>query len=353
MDRQFQISGRLVGPGQPPYVIAEMSGNHNGEFGRALALLEAAKKAGVDAVKMQSYMPDTITIDHDGPGFRIEGGLWDGRTLYELYSEAHTPWDWHKPLFEKAHDLDLTIFSSPFDASAVDLLESLKAPAYKIASFECVDIPLIERVSSTGKPVIISTGMATKEEIARAVSTARGAGCSDLALLHCVSAYPAPVAESNVNTIPDLARTFDAVVGLSDHSLGTAVATAAVALGASIIEKHFTLDRRDGGPDSAFSLEPAELASLVADSRAAWSALGEPNYAQTSSEQGYAVFRRSLYAVRDIAAGERLTESNIRSIRPGHGLAPEHYSTVMGSIASKSIARGEPLDWSMIQRSSA
>lgn len=342
------IAGRPIGPDHPPYIVGEMSGNHNSDLDRAFALLDAAKAAGVDAVKMQSYTPDTITLDHDGPEFRIRNGLWAGRTLYDLYREAHTPWEWHRPLFERAQALGITLFSSPFDATAIDLLESLGAPAYKIASFECIDLPLIERAAATGKPLIISTGMASADEISEAVAAARGAGCRELILLHCVSGYPTPPEESNLRAISRLAAAFETVVGLSDHTLGTAVAVGAVALGAAVIEKHFTLRRADGGPDAEFSLEPEELARLVADCRTAWSALGIATPGRASSEQGNIAFRRSLYAVTNIAAGETFTAENVRSIRPGHGLPPKAIRQVLGSRAARTIARGTALDWSMI-----
>ncbi len=343
------IDGRNIGPGQPPYVIAELSGNHNGEIGRALRLIEAAKAAGANAVKLQTYTADTITIDHDGPGFTIEGGPWDGRTLYNLYQEAHTPWDWHGELFAKGRELGITVFSSPFDATAIDFLESLDAPAYKIASFEIVDLPLIDRVAATGKPLIMSTGMADQDDITDAVATARAAGCRELALLHCVSSYPANPEDSDLRTIPRLAETFDTVAGLSDHTLGTSVSVAAVALGAAIIEKHVTLRRADGGPDAAFSLEPTELADLCAATRTAWQSLGKARWGRTQSEQESMAFRRSLYVVTDIPAGEPFTEHNVRSIRPGYGLAPKYFDCIMGQLAARDLKRGEPMTKDMIE----
>ena len=343
-----EIAGRRIGRDHEPYVICELSGNHNGSLDRALELLQAAASTGADAVKIQSYTPDTITIDHDGPGFRIEGGLWDGRTLYDLYGEAQTPFEWHEPLFRRARELGITLFSTPFDESAVDLLESLEAPAYKIASFEVVDLPLIARVARTGKPMILSTGMANLDEIGEAVRTARENGCDQIVLLHCVSAYPAPDEQSNIRTAPDLAERFGVVSGLSDHTFGSAVAVASVALGGCVVEKHFTLRRSDGGPDAAFSLEPEEFRTLVEDCKCAWRALGHATYDLQGCEGGSVVFRRSLYVVRDIAPGEALTRDNVRSIRPGYGLAPKHLPQVLGRRAARHLKRGEPLDWTAL-----
>jgi N-acetylneuraminate synthase len=346
---EITIAGRRIGPGHPPYVIAEMSGNHNGDINRAFALLEAAKTAGADAVKLQTYTADTITIDHNGPGFRIEGGLWNGRTLYDLYREAHTPWDWHPRLFARARDLGITVFSSPFDSTAIEFLETLGAPAYKIASFEIVDLPLVQRAAKTGKPLIISTGIASLGEIGEAVEAARATGSREIALLHCTSGYPTPPEDSNLRTIPNLADAFGVVAGLSDHTPGTAVPVAAVVLGASLIEKHFTLRRADGGPDAAFSLEPEELTELVANCRTAWTALGKVNYELEASEKGNKTFRRSLYAVKDIPAGAPLTTENVRSIRPGYGLPPKHLPEILGRRAGRAIARGTPLSWSLLE----
>lgn len=342
------IAGRRIGPGEAPYVVAELSGNHNGDIGRALALIDAAKAAGADAVKLQTYTADTITIDHDGPDFRIKGGLWDGRRLYELYQEAHTPWDWHPRLFEHARAIGIEIFSSPFDPTAVELLAGLGAPAYKIASFELVDLPLIELCARTGKPLIMSTGLASPQEIAEAVEAARGSGDGGVILLHCTSAYPAPASDMNLRTLQHLAEQHGVVVGLSDHTLGLASSVAAVALGACFIEKHFTLSRAEGGVDSGFSLEPEELARLTAETREAWLALGEVRYDDVPSEAASRDHRRSLYVVADVAAGEALTPANVRSIRPGKGMAPKHLPEVLTRRASRDLRRGSPLDWSML-----
>lgn len=345
---EITIFGRTIGAGQPPYIIAEMSANHNGDFDRAIAIMEAAKAAGADAVKLQTYTPDTLTIDHDGPGFRIAGGPWDGRTLYELYREAQTPWSWHDKLFARGRELGLTVFSSPFDPSAVDFLESLDAPAYKIASFEIVDLQLIERAAATGKPLIISTGMANHQEIGEAIAASRRSGCTEIMLLHCVSGYPTPVSDSNLRNLPHMAEAFGVVAGLSDHTRGTATAVAAVALGAVAVEKHITLRRADGGPDAAFSLEPEELASLVEDCRDAWLALGTPTEDRATSEQANTVFRRSLYVVRDMMKGEAFDASTVRSIRPSYGLSPKHLPEILGRRAARMLKRGTPLDWSMV-----
>lgn len=343
MKPYITIDGRKVGPDFPPYIIAELSANHNGDIERAFRIIEEAKKAGADAIKLQSYTHETITMNCDSEEFQIRGGLWDGQTLYELYKGAHMPWEWHKPLFEKAKELGITIFSSPFDFTAVDLLENLNAPAYKIASFEVIDLPLIARVAKTGKPMIISTGMATQEEIKEAVETARNNGCDELIVLQCVSGYPAPPEQYNLRTIPDIAERFNVLSGLSDHTIDNATAVASIALGACLIEKHVTLDRNGGGADDSFSLEPNELAQLCKDTKTAWSALGGINYEKTEAEQGNVKFRRSLYAVQDINVGEEFTDKNVRSIRPGYGLPPKYYFEVIGTKAKKIILKGEPL----------
>lgn len=330
----ISIAGRQIGIDHPPYIIAELSANHNGKLETALRIIEEAKKAGADAIKLQTYTADTITLNSDAEEFQIRGGLWDGKTLYQLYQEAHMPWEWHKPLFEHARKLGITIFSSPFDNTAVDLLESLNAPAYKIASFEAIDLPLIKYVAGTGKPMIISTGMADAEEISEAIEAAREGGCQELAILHCVSGYPAPAEDYNLRTIPDMMARHSLVTGLSDHTLDNTTAITSVALGASIIEKHFTLDRSGGGPDDSFSLEPQELNALCRDSRTAWQALGCVDYGRKSSEQGNAKFRRSLYFLKDLKAGDVLTRDCVRSVRPGYGLPPKYLDHIVGMTVS-------------------
>lgn len=342
------IAGRRIGAAEPPFVIAEMSANHNGDIDRAFRIMEAAKRAGANAVKIQTYNADTMTIDHDGPGFAIADGPWAGKTLHDLYQEAHTPWDWHPALFDRGRELGLIVFSSPFDASAVNFLESLDTPAYKIASFELIDLPLIRKCAATGKPLIMSTGMADLKEIGEAVEAAREAGASDIVLLHCTSGYPTPPEESDLRTIPHLASAFGLPVGLSDHTPGIGAAVAAVALGACVIEKHVTLSRADGGPDSAFSLEPGELASLCANARIAWQALGGVRYDKTASERGNVQFRRSLYIVEDMKAGEPLTEGTLRSIRPGYGLAPKYFNLLLGKRVNRDVSRGTPMSWDLL-----
>ena len=346
MAEPFAIDGRPIGPTHPPLVIAELSGNHNASLDRALRLIDAATEAGAEAIKLQTYTPDTITIDHDGPGFRVKGGLWDGRTLHDLYAEAHTPYEWHAALFAHARERGLMVFSSPFDETAVTLLESLHAPAYKIASFEAVDLPLIRRAARAGKPMIVSTGMTTEDEISEALAAAGGP--SRTALLHCVSAYPASFADANLRAIPYLAQRFGCLVGLSDHTPGVSTAIASIALGAVIVEKHFTLARSDGGPDAAFSLEPEELKRLVDDCRNAWDALGEARLVRGETEVANKQFRRSLYVVRDVAAGKSLTPEDVRSIRPGYGMAPKRLPEVLGRPAARDLKRGEALDWEMV-----
>lgn len=345
----IRIGERFVGPGHPPYVVAELSGNHNGDLGRAMELMDAAAGAGADAVKLQTYTADTLTIKHDGPDFRIKGGLWDGRTLYDLYEEAHTPWDWHKALFERGRELGIEVFSSPFDETAVDFLEDLGAPAHKIASFEMTDHALLRKAAATKKPLVVSTGMANEREIGESVEVLGAAGSREVILLHCVSGYPTEPKEINLLTMPELARRFGTVPGLSDHTHGTAVSVAAIALGACFIEKHFTLRRSDGGPDSAFSLEPEEFKELTSACRTAWEALGRVHFDIKGSERGNTVFRRSLYVVEDVPAGGELTPKNVRSIRPGYGLAPKHLSGVIGRKAARALKRGEALSWDMIE----
>ena len=342
------IDGRLIGSGHAPYVIAEMSGNHNGDIERAFKIMSAAKSAGADAVKLQTYTADTITIDHDSPDFRIEDGLWSGRSLHDLYTEGHTPWEWHEALFEKGRELNLTVFSSPFDATAIDFLESLDAPAYKIASFELIDLPLIRKAAATGKPLIMSTGIANLAEIEEAIATAQHGGAAGVCLLHCTSGYPTPVEDSNIRTIPHLQQAFGLATGLSDHTMGIGVAIGAVALGAAVIEKHFTLRREDGGPDAAFSLEPHELESLCEAVRLAWLALGEISYERQPSEKANVKFRRSLYVVEDMRKGDSFTKINIRSIRPGYGLPPRLYDFLIGKRVNRDVERGTPVSWDLI-----
>jgi pseudaminic acid synthase len=348
MSSFITIAGRKIGLSEPPYVIAEMSANHNSDISRAFAIIKAAKQAGADAVKLQTYKPDTITLNIKTPDFMIEGGLWDGKNLYELYESAYMPWEWHKPLFDYAREVGITIFSSPFDSTAVDLLEDLNAPAYKIASFEAVDLPLIRYVASTKKPMIISTGMADVEEIQEAVDAARSTGCEQLVLLHCVSGYPAPSDDYNLHTITDMQQRFAVPVGLSDHTIDNTTAIASVVLGACVIEKHVTLDRCGGGPDDSFSLEPVELKALCDGTKTAWRALGQVNYSRKSSEQANVKFRRSLYVVKDIAAGEVFTDQNVKSIRPGYGLAPKYWQEVLGKPAKFDISKGTALSWEML-----
>jgi pseudaminic acid synthase len=344
----IQIDSRPIGTQYPPYIIAELSANHNGSLQTALRIVEEAKLAGADAVKLQTYTPDTITLNCNDEAFRINGGLWDGRTLYDLYKEAHMPWDWHKPLFEHAHKLGITIFSSPFDNTAIDLLEDLNTPAYKIASFEAIDLPLIKYAASTRKPMIISTGMANEIEIQEAVDTARSGGCSQLAILHCVSGYPAPASDYNLRTINDMVQRFGLVTGLSDHTIDNTTAIASIAMGASIIEKHFTLNRNGGGPDDSFSLEPNELLALCASSRVAWQAIGNVDYSQQSSELSNVKFRRSLYFVRQGKAGDIITTDMIRSVRPGFGLPPKYLDKLIGKRLTMDVQINTPTNFTQV-----
>jgi N-acetylneuraminate synthase len=346
----IRIADTCVGRAYRPFVIAEMSGNHNQSLDRALAIVEAAANAGVHALKIQTYTPDTMTLDLDEREFRISDpqSPWSGASLYKLYGDAYTPWEWHRPIFDRARRLGLIPFSTPFDASAVDSLESLDVPCYKIASFENTDLPLIRRAAATGKPLLISTGMATEAEIEDAVRAAREAGCRDLILLKCASAYPASPEHTNLLTIPDMRERFGCEVGLSDHTMGIGAAIAGVALGATVIEKHLTLRRSEGGVDSSFSMEPSELAHLVTESERAWQALGDVSYGATAAEQPSLQFRRSLYVVEDLKAGEILTDRNVRAIRPGLGLAPKFLDQILGRRAAVDIARGTALAWNLV-----
>ena len=339
----FSINNRPIGLEHSPFIIAELSANHNGSLERALATIDEAQRCGADAVKLQTYTADTMTIDCDAPDFMIKGGLWDGYKLYDLYKWAETPYEWHEALFAHARKRGITVFSTPFDETAVDLLESLKAPAYKIASFEVVDLPLIRYVARTGKPIIMSTGMASEAEIEEAVTSARAAGCKDMVLLHCISSYPAPMDQSNLRHIPELARRFDIATGLSDHTMGTTASVAAVALGACVIEKHFTLSRADKGPDSEFSLEPDDLERLCRDAKNAWLALGKTGFERQKTEEGSKVFRRSLYFVKDLPAGHLIGPEDVRRIRPGMGLAPKFYEEVVGRRLILPVKPGTPV----------
>lgn len=345
------IAGRAIGLGQTPFVIAEMSGNHNQSLERALAIVEAAATAGAHALKIQTYTADTMTLDLDKGEFFISdpGSLWQGKSLYKLYQEAYTPWEWHKPIFDRCHELGMIGFSTPFDETAVDFLENLDVPCYKIASFENTDIPLIRKVAATGKPMIISTGMASVAELDDTVRAARAAGCNELVLLKCTSTYPASPENTHIRTIPHMRELFGCEVGLSDHTMGTGVAVASVALGASVIEKHFTLRRADGGVDSTFSLEPEEMCALVIESHRAWQALGQVTYGPAEAEKASMIYRRSLYVVRDIQAGEIFTGENVRAIRPGYGLPPKHLDTVRGRQARRLLRKGTALNWDMFQ----
>jgi N-acetylneuraminate synthase len=346
----LRIAHHDIGREHPPFVIAEMSGNHNQSLDRALAIVQAAAKAGAHALKIQTYTADTMTLDLPGGEFSIvdPSSLWVGNTLYKLYEQAHTPWEWHAPIFERARELGMVVFSTPFDETAVDFLETLNVPCYKIASFELTDLPLIRKVAATGKPMIVSTGMANAAEIDETVRVARVAGCDHLILLKCTSTYPATPVNTNLRTIPNLREWSGCEVGLSDHTMGIGAAVAAVALGATVIEKHFTLSRADGGVDSTFSLEPEELQELVVETRRAWQALGHVSYGPTEAEKSSLAYRRSLYVVRDIAAGEMLTRENVRAIRPGSGMPPKYLEHVLGHKASRDVRKGTPMAWDLL-----
>ena len=348
--KSVQIAGRDIGLNYPPFIIAEMSGNHNQSLERALEIVEAAAKAGAHALKIQTYTPDTMTLDLDEREFHISdpNSLWAGTSLYKLYAEAHTPWEWHKPIFDRARELGIIAFSTPFDDTAVDFLESLDVPCYKIASFENTDLPLIRRVAATGKPLIISTGMATAAELDETVRAAREAGCKDLILLKCTSTYPATPANTNILTIPHLRELFGCEVGLSDHTMGIGVSVASVALGATVIEKHFTLNRADGGVDSTFSMEPFEMAQLVVETERAWQALGQVSYGPTEAEKKSIVFRRSLYIVKDLKAGESLSKENLRAIRPGLGLPTKYFEMLLGKTVKQDVKKGTPFNWELV-----
>ena len=350
VSKEIKISGRSIGFGHAPFVIAEMSGNHNQSLERALEIVEAAAKTGAHALKIQTYTPDTMTLDLDEREFRISDpkSLWAGTSLYKLYGEAYTPWEWHKPIFDRARELGIIAFSTPFDDTAVDFLESLNVPFYKIASFENADLPLIRRVAATGKPLIISTGMASIAELDDTVRAAREAGCKDLILLKCTSTYPATAVNTNILTIPHMRELFGCEVGLSDHTMGVGVSVASVALGATVIEKHFTLNRADGGVDSTFSMEPAEMAQLVVETERAWQALGKVSYGVTEAEKKSIVFRRSLYVVQNLKAGDVLTKENVRAIRPGLGLPTKYLEVVVGKIVKNDVKRGTALSWEIL-----
>jgi pseudaminic acid synthase len=347
---EITIAGKKIGLNHPPFVIAEMSGNHNQSLERALKIIEAAAKTGAHALKIQTYTPDTMTLDFDEREFHISDpkSPWAGKSLYKLYSEAYTPWEWHKPIFDRAKELGMIAFSTPFDDTSVDFLESLDMPCYKIASFENTDLPLIRRVAATGKPLIISTGMASIAELDDTVKAARAAGCKDLILLKCTSTYPANASNTNILTIPHMRELFNCEVGLSDHTMGVGVSVASVALGATIIEKHFTLNRADGGVDSTFSMEPTEMAQLVQDTERAWQAMGRISYGVSEAEKKSLVFRRSLYIVEDVKAGDKLTTLNMRAIRPGLGLEPKYYDFLIGKTVKIDIKKGTALNWDLI-----
>ena len=349
--KSIQIADREIGPNHPPFIIAEMSGNHNQSLERALEIVEAAAKSGAHALKIQTYTPDTMTLDLDEREFHISDpkSLWAGTSLYKLYGEAYTPWEWHKPIFDRARVLGMIPFSTPFDDTAVDFLESLDVPCYKIASFENTDLPLIRRVAATGKPLIISTGMAAVAELDETVRAAREAGCNDLILLKCTSTYPATPGNTNILTIPHMRELFGCEVGLSDHTMGIGVAVASIALRASVIEKHFTLNRADGGVDSTFSMEPAEMAQLVMETERAWQALGQVSYGPTEAEKKSLQYRRSLYVVQDLKAGDLLTQENVRAIRPGLGLPTKYLEVVLGKTVKQDVRRGMALGWELLE----
>jgi N-acetylneuraminate synthase len=349
MNNLITINGRKIGNSFLPYIIAEMSANHNGDINNAYKIIDMAKSSGADCVKLQTYTPDTLTIDSKLPDFQLTEGLWAGQSLYELYKGAFMAWEWHQPLFDYAKKVGITIFSSPFDNTAVDLLEDLNTPAYKIASFEAVDLPLIKYVAQTGKPMIISTGMSNSEEIQEAIEAAREGGCKELAILHCVSGYPAPAGDYNLRTLVDMRKKFGLVTGLSDHTIDNTTAITSVALGASIIEKHVTLDRNGGGPDDSFSLESGELKQLCAGAKTAWESLGRIDYGLKSSEQGSVKFRRSLYFIKDIKAGEIITEDHIKSIRPGYGASPKLLNSILGCTVLKDVLRGQSVKLSLLK----
>lgn len=348
IDKFITIDGTRIGPNYKPYIIAELSANHNGSIEKALKSIEVAAKCGVNAIKIQSYSPDTMTIDCDTDDFQIKGGLWDGYKLYDLYAWAQTPFSWHQQIFAKAKEVGVTLFSTPFDETAIDLLEDLNTPAYKVASFEVTDLPLIKRIAQTGKPIIISTGMADFDEIVDAVNTAKDNGCKELVILHCISAYPSPVEQSNLATIADISKKFDVISGLSDHTLGTVASVTSVALGACLIEKHFTLDRNDKGPDADFSLEPEELKRLVEETTAAHLAIGKVGYERKHVEEASMTFRRSIYFVKDIKKGQVITCNHIRRIRPGYGLKPKYFQQLIGKKAKEDIPRGTATSWELI-----
>jgi pseudaminic acid synthase len=347
---EIVINGRKIGAGYPPYVIAELSANHNGKLQKALDTITKAKACGADSVKLQTYTADTMTIDSDHEDFCIQGGLWDGYKLYDLYKEAETPFEWHKAMFDHARKIDFTCFSTPFDETAVDLLEDLNVPAYKVASFEATDLPLIKYIASTKKPLIMSTGMANFEEIEEMIETARGAGCKDLILLHCISSYPAPVDQSNLLTIPDMRERLGVQIGLSDHSITNTASVVAAALGATLIEKHFILDRNEKGPDSEFSINPVELTSLCKETKDAWLSLGRAGYERKPAEDASAKFRRSVYFVKDIKAGEVISKECVRRIRPGFGLSPKFENEIIGKVVKKDVKSGTATSWDIIDK---